>query len=153
MEKLAECFPKYYPIGLQLGIDENKLDEFELTHQTVVRRFSAVISHWLKGNAKPVTWESLLAALKSRSVAEKGLAEKLEENYIVKSKESDLTPTQGIQIRKLKLIILSVGYPHMPTSSCRYYEWVGYKTTMVCTLYILNRISTVLHNYMWELYG
>ena len=97
MEELAGCFPKYYSIGLQLDIDESKLDEFELIHQTVGRRFSAVISYWRKGNAKSVTWKSLLAALKSRSVSEKGLAEKLEEKYIVKSKESDVTPIQGIK--------------------------------------------------------
>ena len=66
-EELASVFSKYYHIGLQLKIDESKLDEFELTHQRMDRRFSAVISYWRKGNAAAVTWESLLAALSTES--------------------------------------------------------------------------------------
>lgn len=97
-EELASAvFSKYYHIGLQLKIDESKLDEFELTHQRMDRRFSAVISYWRKGNAAAVTWESLLAALKRRSVGEKGLADKLaDETAISVASYFNIDPANGI---------------------------------------------------------
>ena len=96
LEELANCFTKYYHIGIQLGIDNGKIVEFEHNHSKAADRcFPAVISYWLDGNAAPVKWETLIAALKSRFVDKTGLAQELEEKYIVKSKESDLTPTQG----------------------------------------------------------
>ena len=95
-EKLADVFSEFFGIGLQLGIDESKLKEFEHNYQSAGRRFSEVISYWLRRNTDtPVTWESLITVLKSRSVNQKGLAQSLEEQYIVKSNpQIASTPTQ-----------------------------------------------------------
>lgn len=95
LEELADCFSKYYHIGIQLGIDDGKIEEFEQNYSMKADRcFPAVISHWLDGNAAPVTWETLISVLKSRSVNKKGLALELERKY---NEESDLVPTaQGI---------------------------------------------------------
>ena len=99
LEELSDCFSKYYHIGIQLGVDGGKIEEFDQDYsQKADRCFPAVISHWLDGNAAPVTWETLITALKSRSVNKKGLAEKLERKYDVMSKENDSVPTEGIYL-------------------------------------------------------
>ena len=82
MNELVTVTSKYFTFGIQLKIDEDKLEEFEVNYQDASRRFSAVLSHWKKGNTKrPVEWESIFKALESRSVGEKGLAKQLREKY------------------------------------------------------------------------
>ena len=99
LEELANCFSKYFQIGIQLDINDGKIAEFEQNHsRNAGRCFAAVISHWLDGNAAPVTWETLIAALKARSVNEKTLAQKLEGSYSVTSRDSDSVPHKGIII-------------------------------------------------------
>ena len=69
---------RWYPIGVQLGINPGKLDVFKHDHQTADRCFSEVIKFWLRGNASAaVSWESLVEVLEKPSVGEKGLARRL----------------------------------------------------------------------------
>ena len=46
---------------------------------------SAIVDYWLKGNETdpvvPISWDSLVVALKSCTVGEAGLAEKIKETY------------------------------------------------------------------------
>ena len=66
---------KWYHLGVQLGIDDAKLEEIENNYQTTDRRFSEVIKFWLRGNASAaVSWESLVEVLEEPFVDEKGLA-------------------------------------------------------------------------------
>jgi hypothetical protein len=110
LEELADCFSKYYNIGVQLDIDDGKIAEFEQNHsRNAARCFAAVISHWLEGNAAPVTWETLLAALKSRSVNKKGLAQELEGKYAT-PKDSNSVPPEGIIIIYIEQVCPQINY-------------------------------------------
>ena len=69
-----------YKIGVQLGIPTHKLDEFKKEDDTLLK----TIDYWLRGNVKdvvPVTWESIVEALRSNHVDEMGLAEEVCNQY------------------------------------------------------------------------
>ena len=71
---------KWFPIGVQLGIDQAKLQEIETNYRTADRCLSEVINFWLKGNTPvAVRWKSLVEVLESPFVSEKGLARGLRE--------------------------------------------------------------------------
>jgi hypothetical protein len=78
--ELVSVMAKYYRIGVQLRVDQSKIEEIEVNHPTADRRFSEVIKIWLRGNTSvPVSWESLVEVLESPFVGEKGLARRLRE--------------------------------------------------------------------------
>lgn len=72
---------KWFLIGIQLGIPRNTLKQFE----NEADPFSAAVDYWLKGNVKdsgvPISWKSIVTALKSRYVGEPALAEELNKKY------------------------------------------------------------------------
>ena len=72
---------KWFKIGIQLGIPHNKLLEFQGSPDPL----SAVIDYWLRGNvlesASPISWDSIVAALKTKYVGEPGLAEEIIKDY------------------------------------------------------------------------
>ena len=72
---------KWKCIGVQLGIPHHKIKEFETEHEP----FMASIDYWLRGNVEdvPVTWQSIVAALKSTLVGEPGLAKRISKKYQV----------------------------------------------------------------------
>ena len=78
--ELSSVIDKWFRIGVQLGIDETKLNQIEADYRTVDRYFSEVINFWLKGNTQvAVTWKSLVEVLEAPFVNEKGLARRLRE--------------------------------------------------------------------------
>jgi hypothetical protein len=71
---------KWYPIGVQLGVDQAKLKEIEVNYRAADRCFVEVVSFWLGGNTPvAVSWESLVEVLEQSFVGEKGLAMRLRE--------------------------------------------------------------------------
>jgi hypothetical protein len=71
---------KWYPIGVQLGVDQAKLKEIEVNYRAADRCFVEVISFWLGGNTPvAVSWESLVEVLELPFVGENGLARRLRE--------------------------------------------------------------------------
>jgi hypothetical protein len=71
---------KWYPIGVQLGVNQAKLKEIEVNYRAADRCFVEVISFWLGGNTPvAVSWESLVEVLEQPFVGEKGLARRLRE--------------------------------------------------------------------------
>ena len=71
---------KWFRIGVQLGVGESKLRQIGADYHTVDMCFAEVISFWLNGNTQvAVTWKSIIDALESQFVNEKGLANKLRE--------------------------------------------------------------------------
>ena len=97
---------KWYRIGVQLGVDEAKLEEIENNYQTADRRFSEVIKFWLRGNASAaVSWKSLVEILELPFVGEKGLAMRLrEKGRMVVSETADLVPganESGVQPQEI----------------------------------------------------
>jgi hypothetical protein len=96
---------KYYHIGVQLGVHQDKLKEIEMDYRTADRRFVEVISFWLQGNTPvAVSWESLVEVLEQPFVSEKGLAMRLREKGgmivsktvgISEATESEVQPQVG----------------------------------------------------------
>lgn len=77
--ELEKVKHKAYEIGIQLGIPDSKLKQFEKEG----RLLSDVVNYWLCRNVleTPITWNSVVAALKSEQVGEQGLAETLLKKY------------------------------------------------------------------------
>ncbi len=67
-EELSEVKHKYCEIGVQLGIPYDKLHEFK-------NPFMDLLHYWLNGNVEgvPVCWSSVVEALCSNHVGERGL--------------------------------------------------------------------------------
>ena len=78
-EELATVKYKWRDIGLKLKVPYHKLKEFKKESNPLIE----VINYWLNGNIKDVavTWRSILAALESSSVDERGLAKTIMEKY------------------------------------------------------------------------
>ena len=70
---------KWLEIGVQLGISHRKLLEFKKEDDPL----SAAVDFWLCGNVEgvPLTWRSVVEALKSEHVGEPGLARVVEKKY------------------------------------------------------------------------
>ena len=88
---------KYYYIGVQLGIPEHQLNEFESNYPEARRRFSELISYWPK-NSESVSWDSLTMALESPFVDEKRLASELREKYLLSESQLEGTCTISMHI-------------------------------------------------------
>ena len=67
--------------GLQLGVSQCKLKEFEDERDP----FAAVLDYWLAGNIKdaPKDWSTILKVLESNYVDESGLAGKIREKFSI----------------------------------------------------------------------
>ena len=78
--ELATVEHKILKIGVQLGVPNHKLKLFEKDDSPLL---TAVVNDWLEGNAVdiPVTWRSVVKALKDDSVGEIGLANKISEKH------------------------------------------------------------------------
>ena len=72
-------------ICTQLGIPVSKYEEFrQYDHSNGVDILTAASDYWLKGNVEEdgtPCWESVVAALRSEHVDEKGLARRIEKKY------------------------------------------------------------------------
>ena len=91
--ELATVAHKWFNIGIQLEIDYHVLKGFEQQHKDNPSRCLSEMLHcWLNGNGKScVKWETIIEVLRSPSINETGLAEKIFE-------DNHSTPTQGIVI-------------------------------------------------------
>ena len=67
--------------GIQLGVDPDKLKEFEDFTRNVKYYLSETLQIWLKQNDPPPTVQDLLDALRSPVLSNPRLAKKLEEKY------------------------------------------------------------------------
>ena len=72
---------KWFEIGIQLGVPRNILKQFKSEDDPL----SASVDYWLKGNvvesAVPISYQSLVTALKSKHVGEPALAEETSKKY------------------------------------------------------------------------
>ena len=84
LNELATVNFKWFKIGIQLGLPRHVLKQFEKEDDPL----SAVIDWWLNGNADPdvsISWSSIVEALRSKSVAEPGLATEINEERCLQS--------------------------------------------------------------------
>ena len=80
--ELGSIEHKSFKIGIQLGIPRNKLMAFEKERDPL----SAAVDFWLSGNVSdtsspPISWTSIVTALKSPHVDEGGLADTISKKY------------------------------------------------------------------------
>ena len=80
MNELAKVSHEARKIGIQLGIPNHKIRQFEKDNNN---SFSDIMDYWLKGNTEvPTTWKSIVNALASPYVGEIGLARLLRKKYM-----------------------------------------------------------------------
>ena len=62
-----------------LHVPRHKLEEFRKEEDPL----AALVDYWLRGNVKgvPVSWQSIVTALESSHVDERGLARRIGEKY------------------------------------------------------------------------
>ncbi len=85
--ELGEVEYKAFKIGIQLGISRSKMLLFKQKDDIL----SEVVDFWLRGNVPdvPITWGSVVKALKSKQVGEPGLAKVISEKYCCQQREED----------------------------------------------------------------
>ncbi len=93
---LGRVKAKWFVIGVQLGIPHDKLEEFKEERDPL----SAVVAFWLNGNVAdiPISWKTIVEALKSIHVGEPGLAGEISQQYCPRE---DTTKVEG-QTHKLE---------------------------------------------------
>lgn len=70
-------------IALQLDIDQVHIERIERQERGYIKAcFHKVFAKWQKQQKPPFTWAVIIKALKSPSVAQHALANKLEEKYM-----------------------------------------------------------------------
>lgn len=73
---------KWRIVGVQLGLSVAKLDEIEVAYVNDCKRcFSAVFSEWENTASLPYTWSTIIEVLKTPSVEENRLAERLKAQF------------------------------------------------------------------------
>ena len=90
---LATVKYKWFYIGVQLGIPPHKLKEFEKGADSLVE----TVDYFLKGNVEgvPLSWDSIVTALKSDHVGEPALAKHLQNVYTPEGHEPQQGATKG----------------------------------------------------------
>lgn len=83
VNELIQVQTKWCEIGVQFGIEYHRLKAIKQESSgSEVHMFIEVIYRWLQGNTDvPLSWESVVKALKTPSVDEKGLADQLHKKY------------------------------------------------------------------------
>ena len=86
--ELSEISSKRFKIGIQLGISHSQLKEFEQEDDPL----SAIVNFWLRGNVEsvPVSWKSIVEALKSKHVGETGLANMISKKYCQEEERGEI---------------------------------------------------------------
>ena len=80
VEELNKVSCKTYAIGIQLGIPFDKLQSFKMLPSDEI--FPAIVNYWLEDNTDvEVTWNSIVAVLKSDSVDEVGHANRIHKKF------------------------------------------------------------------------
>ena len=99
VEDLCPVMDKWHNIGIQVGLPERDLKSIETNYPRPDDRLREMVSKWLSGGQ--ASWDALIEALKSRTVSEVHLAEKLK----LKHPTSDLArpPTDTAKKTESKL--------------------------------------------------
>ena len=72
---------KWIPVAIQLGLSMNEIEAICENKRECFFRFMAVFDHWMRTSCTPCSWETLVTALRSESVKELDLADKLHRKF------------------------------------------------------------------------
>ena len=78
--ELYNARKRWYDIGLALEVPVAVLDQIRQEFSSPSDCLLEVLKHWLQSSPLP-TWEDVCAALRSRTVGERPLAQQLEKEY------------------------------------------------------------------------
>lgn len=107
IEDIHDAVDKWHNIGIQLGLHESDLKSIESNYPRQNDRLREMICKWLQNKA--ASWKKMVAALKSRTVGEAYLAEKLEEKYCKSAAQITVTRTEISKTSKVSASKYSVG--------------------------------------------
>ena len=72
---------KWIQVAIQLGLSMSKIKAIYRDEINSFYRFMAVFDCWQRSSCEPYTWETLVNALRSRSVDEIKLADELDHEF------------------------------------------------------------------------
>ena len=72
---------KWYELGLRLGVNVHILDSIEHDVRECNKAYRKMFQAWLRDHRNGI-WNDVIAALRSNSVKEDGVADKLEETMV-----------------------------------------------------------------------
>ena len=81
LEELLDVNQKWFEIGLKLNVPPGTLENFKTLEPTA--SMHEMLFCWLRETNPPPTWEALADALKSHTVGEAELAQRLRSKYCV----------------------------------------------------------------------
>ena len=82
---LADIDDKWYEIGLSLKVGDNVLNGLESEKRKNVIKLNEILQIWITTKSSPVTWDTVIAAMKGRLVNNVQKAEEIIE-YLTKGK-------------------------------------------------------------------
>ena len=81
-ERVAAKIPdKWNRVAIQLKLDRGVRNRIENDVKGCLDQFIAVLEEWSRSQSRPYTWQTLISVLKSVSVGEIALAERLEKDF------------------------------------------------------------------------
>ena len=86
LEELMEVCSVWYYLGLQLKVRPETLDRIKAQFSDSTNLLLEVLKAWLDKNDS-ASWKTITDALRSRSVGERSLADRLESKYKVEETE------------------------------------------------------------------
>lgn len=79
--ELAIVALKYFKIGLFLNVPFHKLKEFEKDEHPLPCVINYLLTNGISEDCSPLSWQSIVEALESKSVSEPGLARSIAKKY------------------------------------------------------------------------
>ena len=100
--ELEDVKHKAYEIAVQLGVSHSKFMQFKQDGNVL----ASSLNHWLCGNVPdvPVSWRSVVVALESKQVGERGCAKKIQATYCCE--QGEIEDDQG---QLVSLLLLASG--------------------------------------------
>ena len=65
---------KWFQVGIQLDIDQSKLNAYEAQSKDQMRCYTNVFTEWESAGKPPYTWATIIEALESAAVSEMNTA-------------------------------------------------------------------------------
>ena len=96
LEELLVVGPKWYHLGLQLGVRTGTLDDIQAQFHSFIDQLLEMLKTWLTTSDNP-SWKTLTRALRSRIVGASQLADILERTYC-KVKETEVYESKQLAL-------------------------------------------------------
>jgi len=107
--KLFAVRTEWYNLGLELGQRPSTLDSIAAKHSSdPAQCFRQVLKLWLNGVNSPPTWQEMVNALKSPTVAQHQLAKQIQTELSLQPASASAQPHSGLYDNVLQLHLVRV---------------------------------------------